>query len=349
MNSQNMKGWFVVANIRKLVIIINKFQKTLLLPPQKKSMLNMENPTQKTSAENPAAAKPELIAKIKAQLGHLFDADDNGNITPKAKYKIPPFKMILVEGGKLVLGDDNVKPNPSHEVELTYNYFIGEFPVTQELYAAITGKNPSNFQGVNHPVEQVNWLEAVEFCNLLNKKLGLQPVCNEKYNFLDRQGKPTDDITKVIGFRLPTETEWEYAARGGASTGSASTGSAAAIAATDGGLSGSNHLDEVGWFSENNRYETKPVGLKFPNQLGIYDMSGNVWEWCLDWYDGDFYKKDQKLVNPVNLKKSSARVLRGGSWLNGADIGRLAYRGYGGPGASWRRDGFRLVFAFQFT
>jgi formylglycine-generating enzyme len=305
--------------------------------------------TQQTTKETGHHATPAEIEQIKARIGHLFDVDDSGNITPKAKFNIPDFKMILVKGGKLVLGDEDWSIiNPLHEVELTYNYFIGEFPVTQELYHAISGKNPSNFQGVNHPVEQVSWLDAVEFCNLLNKKIGLQPVCNKKHEFLDQQGKPTDDITKVIGFRLPTETEWEYAARGGASTGSASTGSAAAIAAAK-EYAGSSYLDEVGWYDKNNEYETKPVGLKFPNNLGIYDMSGNVWEWCIDWYDGDFYKKNSKHTNPANLGKGSDRVLRGGSWSAYAGGSRMAPRHGSGPGDGWDRSGFRLLFAFQFT
>jgi len=304
--------------------------------------------THQTTTETGHQATPAEIEQIKARIGHLFDVDDNGNITPKAKFNIPDFKMIFVEGGKIELGAKNESDNPPHSVKLTYNFFMGEFPVTQELYHAISGKNPSNFQGVNHPVEQVSWLDAVEFCNLLNKKIGLKPICNEKYEFLDQQGNPTDDLTTVIGFRLPTETEWEYAARGGAST-----SSAAAIAAAK-EYASSSYLNEVGWYDKNNKYETKPVGLKFPNNLGIYDMSGNVWEWCLDWYDDDFYKKKPKHTNPVNLVKGSVRVLRGGSWRSGswrslADNSRSAGRFSDGPDIRWINYGFRLLFAFQFT
>lgn len=304
----------------------------------------MENPTQKTSAKNPAAAPPELIAKMKAQLGRHFDVDAAGNLTLKPIENIPPFRLIFVKGGKRELGDETWSFNPPHKVELTYNFFIGKFPVTQELYTAISGKNPSNFQGTNHPVEQVSWFEAVDFCNLLNKKIGFQPVCNKNYGFLDPKGKQTDDLTKVIGFRLPTDTEWEYAARGGDSTGSASAGSAA-----DGGFAGSNFLDEVGWYVDNNNYETRPVGLKFPNEIGIYDMSGNVWEWCWDWYKDDFFNKKSLHLNPVNLNDGSDRVLRGGSWSSYAGGSRVAYRISSDPGSRWFSRGFRLVFAFQFT
>jgi formylglycine-generating enzyme len=291
--------------------------------------------------------EPQMIAKIKAQLGHIFDVDEGGNLTLKPIENIPPFKMIYVKGGIRKLGDEIWDDNPPHEVELAYNYFLGEFPVIQELYQAVTGNNPSRFQGLKDPVEQVNWGEAVEFCNLLNKKIGLQPVCNEKYEFLYQQSNPTDDITKVIGFRLPSETEWEYAACGGASTSSAadlkkSSGFAMLFA-------GSNYLDEVGWYDQNNKYETKPVGLKFPNALGIYDMSGNVWEWCLDWYERDYYIGNSKHINPVNLKTGSVRLSRGGSWISYAGSNRMANRRDRDPSGSWISRGFRLLFAFQFT
>jgi len=273
--------------------------------------------------------------------------DDEGNLTLKPIENIPSFKMIYVKGGIRKLGDEIWDDNPPHEVELAYNYFIGEFPVIQELYQAVTGNNPSRFQGLKNPVEQVNWGEAVEFCNLLNKKIGLQPVCNEKYEFIYQQSNPTDDITKVIGFRLPSETEWEYAACGGASTRSAadlkkSNGFAMLFA-------GSIYLDEVGWYDQNNKYETKPVGLKFPNALGIYDMSGNVWEWCWDLYKENHFNSKSLQINPVNQKAGNYRVQRGGSWNNYADVSMMANR-YGiDPSGKWRDDGFRLVFAFQFT
>jgi formylglycine-generating enzyme len=295
--------------------------------------------------------EPQMIAKIRAQLGHIFDVDDIGNLTLKPIENIPSFKMIYVQGGEFIMGDGKEYSDPPHSVQLTYNYFIGEFPITQELYLSVTGNNPSYVQGVNHPVGQVNLQDAIEFCNLLNKMIGFQPVFNKDNGLLDPHGKRTDDIMKVSGFRLPTEAEWEYSACGGASTGSAAA-IAAALKMSHGCatlFSGSNYLDEVGWYNKNNNYETKPVGLKFPNELGIYDMSGNVWEWCIDWFDKDFFMKKASQINPVNLSKDSFRVLRGGSWRISVDRSRMTSRTTPAPTRRWYDLGFRLLFAFQFT
>ncbi len=291
--------------------------------------------------------EPQMIAKIKAQLGHIFDVDDTGNLTLKPIENIPSFKMIYVQGGEFIMGDGKEYSDPPHSVQLTYNYFIGEFPITQELYLSVTGNNPSYVQGVNHPVGQVNLQDAIEFCNLLNKMIGFQPVFNKDNGLLDPHGKRTDDIMKVSGFRLPTEAEWEYSACGGASTSSAAALKMSHGCATL--FSGSSYLDEVGWYNKNNNYETKPVGLKFPNELGIYDMSGNVWEWCLDWYERDYYIGNSKHINPVNLKTGSVRLSRGGSWISYAGSNRMANRRDRDPSGSWISRGFRLLFAFQFT
>lgn len=308
----------------------------------------MEKP-QQTAKNTRHHATREEIEHTKTHLGHIFDVDGKGNLTFKAVDNIPAFKMIFVRGGSFDLGEEESYDNPPHPVKLTYNFFIGKFQVTQELYREITGKNPSDFQGTNHPVEQVNWKEAMDCCNLLNKKIGFNPVCDKDYELLDQSGKKTTDILKVSGFRLPTEAEWEYAARGGSSSSPLGGRPGGGNKMPGGGYSGSNHLDEVGWYSENNQYETKPVGLKFPNQLGIYDMSGNVWEWCLDWYDEKFFRKNSKHVNPLNSKEGSSRVLRGGSWINRAASCRSANRISSDPDRRWGSGGFRLLFAFQFT
>jgi formylglycine-generating enzyme required for sulfatase activity len=145
---------------------------------------------------------------------------------------------------------------------------------------------------------------------------------------------------RCTAFRLPTEAEWEFAARGGKK------------AKKQYKYAGSDNIDDVAWCSENNDYETKPVGLKFPNALGLYDMSGNVWEWCWDRYGEDYYekcKKNGQTPNPVGPQSGSARVLRGGSWRSGAGHSRVAYRHDYAPDDRWYSRGFRLLFALQFT
>ena len=199
------------------------------------------------------------------------------------------------------------REDPIHEVKLD-SFYIGKYPVTQGLWTAVMQDNPSFFDGDSRPVETVSWEDAQQFLEKLNELTGK-------------------------AYRLPTEAEWEYAARGG----NQSHGYEYA---------GSNKLKEVGWYWENSHVETKAVGLKYPNELGIYDMSGNVWEWCRDWYSGKYYEECYKLgivENPQGLVKGTARVVRGGSWGYVPEYCRCKYRGYG-----WSEDhiitfGFRLA------
>lgn len=174
-------------------------------------------------------------------------------------------------------------------VRVNESYSIGKTEVTQRLWQAVMGNNPSNFKGENRPVESVTWFECQDFCDRLSR------------------------LTGRI-FRLPTEAEWEYAARGG----SKSHGYE---------YSGGNDLYRVGWYWDNSDKMTHAVGQKVPNELGIYDMSGNVWEWCSDYYNGD----------------SSFRVDRGGGWHNDASYCRVAYRGYITPGDRHYGLGLRLA------
>jgi formylglycine-generating enzyme len=207
------------------------------------------------------------------------------------------------------------------------SFYISEFQVTQELYTAVTGKeNPSYFTGVQHPVERVSWYDSIRFCGMLNKEL------NKNSELLKLSTLPEKDLDKFKldtlspGFRLPTESEWEYAAKGNR---------------PELKYSGSEILDLVGWYRANSGQETKPVGRKFPNSFGLYDMSGNVWEWCWDWYD-KYGKKD--LNNPVGADTGASRVLRGGSWDYGAAACRTSDRDYYYPGIRYYNIGFRIVF-----
>ena len=217
------------------------------------------------------------------------------------------------------------------------DFYLSKFQVTQAEYIKITGKsNPSSFKDKDqNPVEQVSWFDAVAFCNLMNVKAGFPKVYDRDGDLLDKDGKITYDITKVRGFRLPTEAEWEYAAGGGAENRTIFAG-----------YNNEYELGDYAWYDKNSNKQTHPVGQKKPNQLGLYDMSGNVWEWCYDRY-GDYRQVPQ--TNPIGFSVDHNRVLRGGSWDYGADDSRVARRNRDTLDPYWLSAGFRLLFALEFT
>lgn len=201
-------------------------------------------------------------------------------------------QMVLIKGGTFEMGADNV-PNdeePVHDVTVS-SFYIGKYEVTQEEWKTVMGDNTSHFKGDNLPVEKVSWYQAIEYCNKRSKMEGRTPCYSGA----------GDDIAcnfEADGYRLPSETEWEFAAIGG----NKSKGYR---------YSGGNIALEVGWFEENSSYRTHPVGQKKPNELGIYDMSGNIWEWCFEWYGADYYK-NSPAIDPRGPEKGKQRAYRGG-------------------------------------
>ena len=207
------------------------------------------------------------------------------------------FTMILVEGGTFEMGateeqgldDADLNEFPVHTVNLS-SFYICTTEVTQELWIAVTDTNPSRIQGAKKlPVDCVKWDMCDEFIRSLNK------ITENKFEI-----------------RMPTEAEWEYAARGG----NKSRGYK---------YSGSNNLDEVGWYSANSEHTTQLVGTKKPNELGIYDMSGNLWEWCSDW-TGHYNPEEQ--TNPKGPDEGTHRIMRGGSWTYDQSFCRVSRRNY---------------------
>ena len=246
---------------------------------------------------------------IKMRLG--LQPQWSKKITPKQKEVLEKLinNMVNVEGGTFMMGatpeqgkdDPDTTAYPVHQVTLS-DYFIGKYEVTQAEWKAVMGKNPSRFKWSNLPVEWMPWDDCQKFIEKLNQLTGLQ-------------------------FSLPTEAQWEYAARGG----NKSQGYK---------YSGSNSVEDVAWYDGNSSDKTHQVGTKLPNELGLYDMSGNVCEWCSDRY-GDYSSSSQ--TNPTGPASGSHRVYRGGSRYTTARPCRVSYRGFATPDGRYNDHGFRLV------
>ena len=229
------------------------------------------------------------------------------------KDPVTGMEFIFVKGVCYQMGDTfwdgNADGKPVHEVCVD-DFYIGKYEVMQGEWEKVMGNNPSYFKncGYNCPVEQVSWNDIQEFIKKLNKfplnKGGLRGL-----------------------YRLPTEAEWEYSARSGGEREK---------------YAGGDYVDSVAWYGSNSGKKTHPVGTKSPNGLGIYDMSGNVWEWVSDWY-GDKYYSESPRNNPKGPNSVQSRVLRGGSWLDGDRIMRAASRNRGNPDYRFYYRGFRLV------
>src|SRR5208337_1463616 len=226
---------------------------------------------------------------------------------PPAVVPASSADLVLVKGGTFTMGSPNSEQGRSaaevqHQVTVS-SFHMGKFDVTQDLYQSVMGNNPSYFTGdANRPVEQVSWYDAIEFCNKLSQRDGLQKV----YTI---NGTDVTADWSANGYRLPTEAEWEYAARG-----------AQQGASVYHMYAGSDNLDQVAWYSSNSGETTHPVGQKAPNALGLYDMSGNVWQWCWDLYEA-YSGSGQN--DPRGASSGDRRVFRGGSWYDDAQIARV--------------------------
>jgi len=235
---------------------------------------------------------------------------------------LPLILAVLVAGGSFQQGQRTLDPpNPGKTVTVS-SFLMGETVVTQVQYEQVTGKKPSRFSGSNNPVERVSWYDAVAFCNALSVRDGLVPA----YTI---DGNNVTWNPGAGGWRLPTEAEWEFAARGGAlSHGYAFPGSDAAEA--------------VAWGFTNSHKETHPVKELPPNELGVYGLAGNVWQWCWDWYTFD--RSPLPTVDPKGPDRGTARVNRGGAWNEDhVDAFRPYYRADDGPETVGDNLGFRVV------
>jgi formylglycine-generating enzyme required for sulfatase activity len=259
-----------------------------------------------------------------------------------------PDNMVLINGGTFTMGSPAEEPErmanegPQRKVTLS-GFYMCKYQVTQAEYQQIIGITPSGFKGDDLPVENVSWYDAIEYCNKRSEKEGLTPV----YTIDKTQADPTntnrlDNINWKItfnrranGYRLPTEAEWEYACRAGTTTPFSTGNNITTDQANYDGNFPYNNNDKGAYHKR-----TMPVGSFAPNPWGLYDMHGNVWEWCWDWY-GSYTNVPQ--TDPVGAATGTSRVMRGGGWSNSAGRVRSARRSGDYPYYGYILLGFRLV------
>lgn len=269
--------------------------------PQKPPKITRPSkPASKPNVKPRTPAKPTPKPTLKPQTRATWNQSTNTLNVNGISYR-----MIPVQGGTFQMGsnDGESGEKPVHSVTLS-SYYIGQTEVTQALWKAVMGSNPSYFKGDNRPVEKVSWNDCQTFINKLNRLTGER-------------------------FRLPTEAEWEFAAKGGRQSRGFE-------------YSGNTNIDYVAWYDGNSGSKTHPVATKSPNELGIYDMTGNVLEWCQDWY-GRYSSSSQ--TNPTGPTSGLNRVIRGGSWFIIAGGCRSAYRGDGAPDYRDNFIGLRLALS----
>ena len=286
----------VLADEQPVQQVAQQPQKPEPQRPVQQEAVEQPQPTRPESQQTQQQPEPQQAQQQPQRPVQQPEPEPEPTPTPepeRPQHKLPDIAMVYVSGGTFTMGatseqgsDAYDREKPAHSVTLS-GYYIGKYEVTQELWKAVMGSNPSRFKGDNLPVEQVSWDDVQEFLRKLNAMTGKR-------------------------YRLPTEAEWEFAARGGNSSRGYK-------------YSGSNSLGSVAWYYDNSGSRTHAVGTKSPNELGIYDMSGNVWEWCQDWYGGSYYENSPR-TNPKGPNSGSDRVRRGGSRGDYARFCRVSFR-----------------------
>ena len=259
---------------------------------------------------------------------------NSGDTSMENLFEQQSNNMVRINGGTFIMGSPSREPmrneieDPQFMVTLS-PFYIGNYEVTQKEYMELMGTNPSHFKGDNLPVEQVSWFDAIEYCNRLSEREGLTLA----YIINGDSVKWNHDAD---GYRLPTEAEWEYACRAGTTT-PFSTGKNITTKQA-------NYNGTVPYNNNSpgeNRRTTTQVGTFTANPWGLYDMHGNVWEWCWDWRGYSYSKREQ--TDPIGAFSGIERVLRGGAWYYGANTLRSAYRYRSMPSSKQNHIGFRVV------
>jgi formylglycine-generating enzyme required for sulfatase activity len=295
------------------------------------------------------------VTPVKSGTATITATTADGGKTAQCEVTVYPEDMARINAGTFTMGSPETEANrgtneTQHSVTLSKGFYMGKYQVTQEQYQAVMGSNASYFTSAvdgetgtsgKLPVEQVSWYDAIVFCNKLSVAEGLSPVYSisgstdtATWGTVPTSSDATWNAVTMVsganGYRLPTEAEWEYACRAGTTT----------AWYTGNTEDGTPHLNTAAWYSNNAGSKTHKVGLKSANAWGLYDMHGNVYEWCWDWYKADI---TTDTTDPSGAVTGTLRVKRGGGWGNDGQNLRSAPRGYGNPSYRFLNLGFRLV------
>ncbi|HAW09453.1 MAG TPA: hypothetical protein DCW42_09925 [Bacteroidetes bacterium] len=248
----------------------------------------------------------------------IVDQDSSNKYAIKVS-RLPKIECVEISSGSFIMGSNyGLKDElPVHTVQISSPFLMSIYEINQFVYEQVMGTNPSIVKDHKLPVDSVNWIDAIQFCNKLSEIDGLTPA----YQFF---GENVTWNVETDGWRLPTESEWEYACRAG----------------TQGEYSGDWILDDLGWYNMNSGMHSHPSGRKTGNLWGLFDMNGNLWEWCWDFYADDYYNNSSG-TDPKGPDSGSRHVARGGSWNEGNIFARSSNRSY--PDNSLQSTGFRIV------
>jgi formylglycine-generating enzyme required for sulfatase activity len=300
-----------------------------------------------TNGQDVSTANADYIIRVDRFIETLTRTGGGGGQAAAPFTRAVPADFVYIQGRTFTMGSPASEPerddDEARHIVTMGGFYMGKYEVTQREWQEVMGSNPSTFTGDRLPVESISWYDAIEYCNRRSQREGLTPAYTIDKGRSDPNNANGDDEVKWLvtwnrnanGYRLPTEAEWEYACRGGTTT-PFSTGNNITT----------NHANYNGNYPYNNnakgvyRERTWNVGSGTPNPLGLYDMHGNVWEWCWDWY-GTYDGSAQS--NPTGAASGSRRVLRGGGWNSLAWLLRSAYRGSSMPSGRNISYGFRLV------
>lgn len=260
-----------------------------------------------------------VVPNISADSINVIVKSDTSNKLKIIINRLPELKTVEVPAGNFVMGSEfgAMDEQPVHQVQISRNLIVSQFEINQFYYFQVTGQNPSIRKDNRLPVDSITWIDAVNFCNQLSLLQGLTP------SYIISGDKAKWDTTSN-GWRLPTEAEWEYLCRAGETY----------------DYSGSPDLNNDGWYNLNSGLHSYPSGLKLPNAFKLYDMHGNVWEWCWDFYDSKYYSQSP-LVNPTGPSSGTRHVARGGSYGDGNSLARASNRYF--PDDGTIRTGIRIV------